>query len=125
MQFIKATALAGRELVRKTELDDEFLDLAAFMIIALDAIFESIDPSVEAWEKRGYWVKADQFRMEWAWTQKLGKEMLGCWQANDWPALVQTAVKVLQKLEDVKISAHHRMGRPWEGARLKLESQPS
>jgi hypothetical protein len=120
-QFVKATALAGRELIHKTELDDEFLDLAAFMILALKAIYDSIDPSVLAWEKRGYWVKADQFRMEWTWTDKLGKEMYQNWQVKDWPAIVQTAVKVLQKVGDVKISAHHRMGKPWEGARLKLE----
>jgi hypothetical protein len=119
-QMVKATALAGRELIHKTQLDDEFLDLAAFMIMALNAIFESIDPSVEAWEKRGYGVKADQFRMEWSWTQKLSKEMYSHWQAEDWPSVVQTAVKVLQKLGDIKISPQHRMGKPWLGARLKL-----
>ena len=120
-QFVKATALAGRELLHKTQPDDEFLDLAAFMIIALEAIFDSIDPSVQAWEKRGYWVKADQFRMEWSWTQKLSKEMFGYWLVEDWPSVVQVAVKVLQKFGNVKISANHRMGKPWEGARLKLE----
>ena len=121
-QFVKATALAGRELIHKTQLDDEFLDLAAFLIMALEAIFDSIDPSVQAWEKRGYWVKADQFRMEWSWTQKLSKEMYTYWLAKDWPSVVQVAVKVLQKLGDVKISEHHRMGKPWDGARLKLEN---
>jgi hypothetical protein len=123
-QFVKATALAGRELIHKTQLDDEFLDLAAFMIIALNAIFDSIDPSVQAWEKRGYWVKADQFRMEWSWTQKLSNEMHNYWLAKDWPSVVQTAVKVLQKLGDVKIAVHHRMGKPWDGARFKLEKPP-
>ena len=120
-QMVKATALAGRELIHKTSLDDELEDLAAFMILALQAIFDTIDPSVLAWEKRGYWVKADQFRMEWSWTQKLSQEMHKFWLADDWPSVVQTAVKVLQKLGDVKISAHHRMGKPWDGARLKLE----
>jgi hypothetical protein len=123
-QLVKATALAGRELIRKTQLDDEFLDLTAFMILALDAIFDSIDPSVLAWEKRGYWVKADQFRMEWSWSQMLSREMYNSWLAKDWPSLVQTAVKVVQKLGDVKISVHHRMGRPWDGARLKIGKPP-
>jgi hypothetical protein len=123
-QMVKATALAGRELIHKTALDDEFKDLTAFMILAMQAIYDTIDPSVLAWEKRGYWVKADQFRMEWSWTQKLSQEMHKFWLAGDWPSVVQTAVKVLQKLGDVKISAHHRMGKPWEGARLKLENTP-
>ena len=100
-QMVKATALAGRELIHKTSLDDEFKDLSAFMILALQAIFDTIDPSVLAWEKRGYWVKADQFRMEWSWTQKLSQEMHKFWLADDWPSVVQTAVKVLQKLGDV------------------------
>ena len=121
-QIVKATALAGRELIHKSQFDDEFLDLAAFMIIALEAISDSIDPSVQAWEKRGYWVKADQFRMEWSWAQKLSREMYNYWLAKDWSSVVQTAVKVLQKLGDIKISAHHRMGTPWDGARLKLEN---
>jgi hypothetical protein len=121
-QFIKATVLAGKELIRKTQVDDEFLDQAAFMIIALQAIYDTIDPSVQAWEKRGYWVKADQFRMQWAWTQKLSQEMSVFWQAQDWPSVAQTVVKVLQKLGDIKISAHHRMGKPWDGARLKLDT---
>ena len=34
-----------------------------------------IDSSVAAWEKRGYWVKADRFRMEWAWAGSLAEKM--------------------------------------------------
>ena len=122
-QMVKATVLAGRELIRKSQPDNEFLDLAAFMIMALEAIFDTIDPSVQAWEKRGYWVKADQFRMEWSWTQSLSKDMYRFLLVKDWASLVQTSVKVLQKLGNVKISEHHRMGTPWDGARLRLDNK--
>ena len=42
------------------------------MVLALEEIAVSIDVSVQAWEKRDYWVKADRFRMEWEWAGALG-----------------------------------------------------
>ncbi len=39
--------------------------------LALEEINSNIDKSVEAWEKRGYWVKADKFRLDWEWSGKL------------------------------------------------------
>ena len=44
----------------------------------LEAIDESIEQSVAAWEKRGYWLKADRFRQEWRWAGDLGRRMRIC-----------------------------------------------
>ena len=44
-------------------------DLAAFIAISLEKIFETVETSVVAWEKKGYWVKADRFRLEWEWSK--------------------------------------------------------
>ena len=82
-QLTKAVALALRELSRQTSTGREAQDLAAFIAIALKTIAEGIDSSVAAWEKRGYWVKADRFRMDWAWAAPLAAEMETAVELND------------------------------------------
>ncbi|MFN2236946.1 MAG: hypothetical protein ACK2U1_22175, partial [Anaerolineales bacterium] len=74
-KLVRLTALTVRELLHQSEPNDETRDMAIFIILSLDSIADSIDPSVEAWEKRGYWVKADRFRMEWTWAKKMADEM--------------------------------------------------
>ena len=83
-----------------------------------DAIADTIDPSVAAWEKRDYWVKADRFRLEWNWTRNLAHEMRTALLVEDWGTVAMTAVKIAQQpqIGSVTISPNHRMGTPWEGA---------
>jgi hypothetical protein len=63
-RLTRAVVLALRELMRQTQPDNHSRDLAAFISFALLEINQTIDASVAAWEKRGYWVKADRFRMD-------------------------------------------------------------
>lgn len=122
-QLTRAVVLALRELIHKTDVDQETRDLAAFIALALATIAATIDDSVAAWEKRDYWVKADRFRMEWAWSERLGKAMRNALLNDDWPGVAQTSAQVMQKLKDVQVPQRHRLGTPWVGAweRLQLE----
>ena len=117
-KLIRMIALAVRELLRQPEPNDETRDLAIFIALSLDAIDETINPSVEAWEKRGYWVKADRFRMGWRWAKKYANEMREALFVGDWGAVAMCAVKIAQqpKIAGVTISPRHRMGHPWTGA---------
>lgn len=115
-QLTRAIALALRELMQQNEPDLQTRDLAAFISIALDMIHQTIDDSVAPWEKRGYWLKADRFRLEWAWTAKLGKEMREAVLADDWPTVAITAAQVGEKLKGVKLPQRNRLGAPWVGA---------
>lgn len=119
-RLAKAAVLALRTLAQQTEANAETRDLAAFVALAMEEIAATIDPSVQAWEKRGYWVKADRFRMEWMWTEKLGSDMRRALLAEDWGNVAQTAALVAQKLGNVKIPERHRMGTPWTGAWKRL-----
>jgi hypothetical protein len=121
------TALAVRELLRQPEPNDETRDLAIFIVLSLDAIADTIDPSVEAWEKRGYWVKADRFRMEWSWTKKRANEMREALFVEDWGAVALSAVQVAQQpqIGSVNISPKHRMGKPWKGAWYRFKESNS
>jgi hypothetical protein len=124
-QLTRAVILALRELMRQTEVDGQTHDLAAFIALALESIAESIDISVSAWEKRGYWLKADRFRMDWAWTGRLGETMRGAILEENWPVVASTAVKVAEKLKDINVPQRNRLGTPWVGAWDKLNGDTS
>jgi hypothetical protein len=118
--LVRAVVLAIRELMRQTEQDERTRDLAAFIALALEEIANTIDVSVEAWEKRGYWVKADRFRMDWIWTEQLGNKMRTAVLEEDWQSVAGVAIQAAQKFGDVKIPQRHRMGEPWVGAWNRL-----
>ncbi len=120
-QLMRAVALALRELMKQTEADAVTRDLAAFITLALAEIAGSIDPSVAAWEKRGYWVKADRFRMEWDWAGRLGTAMHKALDNEDWLVVAQVSAQVAVKVNDTKLPQHHRLGTPWVGAWQRLQ----
>ncbi len=122
-RITRAVALAVRELAKKTRVDAESRDLAAFIALALESVSETIEPSVAAWEKRNYWLKADKFRMEWRWSGQLAKKMRDAVLNEDWQAVAETAMQVAVKLQKIKISDKHRMGRPWAGSRERLNKR--
>ena len=74
-RLTKEVVLAIRELMRQTQPDEHSRDLAAFIILALEQINSTVETSVVAWEKRGYWVKADRYRMDWIWADQLGSAL--------------------------------------------------
>jgi hypothetical protein len=115
-QLCKAVVLAIRELMKQKEVDDTSRDLAAFISLALKRISATIDISVAAWEKRDYWVKADRFRMDWAWSGRIGEEMYTRLKADDWAGVAMAAAQAAQKLMAVKVPARNRIGTPWVGA---------
>jgi hypothetical protein len=124
-QLTRAVVLALRELMQQQQADEQTRDLAAFISLALEAIHETIDTSVDAWEKRGYWLKADRFRMEWAWTEKFSQAIRKALMVGDWAALAVSAGQVAEKLKDVKVPQRHRLGTPWVGAWKKLQDGQS
>ena len=122
-RMCKGVVLAIRELMSQTKPDSKSRDLAAFIALSLEAIADTVEKTVTPWEKRDYWVKADRFRMEWAWAEKHAKLMHKAALAEDWPEIAMIAAKVGQQLSNVKVSSRHRMGTPWVGAWEKLTEQ--
>lgn len=116
----KSIVLALRELMKQTEPNPMTKDLTAFVVLALTEISGHIDVSVAAWEKRGYWVKADKFRLEWEWAETYAKTLKTALLAEDWASVAMTSVKIAQKLNKVTVPDHHRLGTPWVGAWKKI-----
>jgi hypothetical protein len=119
-QLTKGIVLAIRELAQQTAPGPESRDMAAFIALALAKITEGIDASVAAWEKRGYWVKADKFRMEWLWADVYAAKMKNAVLTDDWATVAVTMTQVAQRLAKVQVPAGHRLGRPWVGAYKEL-----
>jgi hypothetical protein len=115
-RFTKSIVLAIRNLMGQSQPDASSLDMAAYIVLALEKIAESVDRSAEAWEKRNYWLKADQFRQEYLWIEPSLAVLKPALLAEDWVSLVPELVQVAQRLKNVKIAQNHRIGTPWIGA---------
>ena len=120
-RLTKAIVIAIRELAKQSDPNANARDMAAFIALALQTIAEGIDVSVAAWEKRDYWIKADRFRMEWAWAGQLGEKMKQAVLEEDWASVAVLSAQIAQKLQKVKVSDRHRMGAPWVGAYEQLK----
>ena len=115
-RLLKAIVISLRELVKQKTINSQTKDLAAFISNALLAVHDTVERSVQPWEKRDYWVKADKFRMEWAWTKELGDQFLDATKEQDWGTIAILSAQIGQRLENIVVSERHRMGKPWVGA---------
>jgi len=119
-QYCRMIIRPLREMMKKQEVDNVCKDMVAFIAIALARIDETIDVSVAAWEKKGYWVKADRFRMDWRWAGIYGKEMANAVFENNWNSSAILSVKIADKLKNETLPVRHKLGTPWEGAFAQL-----
>ena len=112
----KAIVITIREFMRQDKPDENTRDMVAFTILALKQIAEGIDLSVAAWEKRGYWVKADKYRMEWQWTGGIAGKIETALKKEDWGNISQHLLVTMGHFSNIKVSDQHRMGKPWRNA---------
>jgi hypothetical protein len=119
-RLTKSIVLAIRELARQSGPGVESRDLAGFIALALFAIFETIEGTVAPWEKRDYWVKADRFRMDWAWSKQYAEKMKRAVIEEDWGMVAQVAGQIAQRLNRVTVPVRNRIGQPWVGAWREL-----
>jgi len=119
----KAIVLAVRELAKQNDITTQAKDLAAFIALALQTISDGIDESVAAWEKRDYWVKADRFRMEWLWAGQTAKKMKTALMEDDWGTIAILMPQIATKLNKIRVSDNHRMGKPWVGSYKRMQDE--
>ena len=117
----KSIVLAIREILKKQVFDQEVKEMAAYIVIALMAINETIDAAIVPWEKRGYWVKADRFRLDWEWATKLSTKLKDEINNNNWDEVIPVLIEIGLKFNKIQVSERHRMGQPWVGALEEYE----
>jgi len=121
-RLMKAMVVALREMGKQSSFTNGSRDLAAFLAAALETVAETVERSVAPWEKRGYWLKADRFRMDWDWVEPLARKMKQAILEEDLAGIAQSAATLGTKLKNVEVPQKHRLGTPWVGAWEKLKA---
>jgi hypothetical protein len=114
--LLRSIVLALRELMQQQEANDLTRDLASYISLALESIYATIGVSVAAWEKRGYWLKADRFQMEWDWTDRLSNKLRVAVLTENWPDVAMASAQVAEKVKQVEVPQRNKIGTPWVGA---------
>ena len=118
--LIKSIVIAIRELAGHNEINAEVKDLNSFIALALCSIAETTESTTSAWEKRGYWLKADKFRLEWLWAEEIGNNMKSAILAEKWEDVVLMNLQIAQHLNNTKVPNRKRIGSPWKGSFERL-----
>jgi hypothetical protein len=115
-RLIKSAVLALRELAGHKRVNDETRDLVAFLALALKQVDDTIDETCKAWEKRDYWIKADQFRQQWAWTMPAAAKLEQAVLENKWQLIPEVVPELARRLSNVTPPKRAVVEKPWTGA---------
>lgn len=90
--------------------------MLAFLALCLEEVSNSVDQTCHAWEKRDYWVKADRFRLDWAWAQSVYSKLVQRLREDDIDGGVIAATSLGSHLVDVSLPRRSSAGAPWNDA---------
>jgi hypothetical protein len=115
-----------RRLMRKRRFDDEARDLAALIVFSLRELAAGVDQSASAWEKRGYFLKADRFRSEWEWLEPTAAELSRLIVHEDWKRVPVVLAGLTPRFSDIRVKRLTRSSAVWQGCYDRLlEVEPS
>ena len=125
-QSRRAIAELLRRLSQKPEMDAEARDMAAAIVFMLNDINSSVEQTVSAWEKRGYWMKAERFLRDWEWSREAASNFDDVIRNEAWDLLPGLLAELFPQFTDVQIKKMTRPASDWKGAyqRLMDESAP-
>jgi hypothetical protein len=116
----RAIAEILRRLMDKRNIDDETKDMLAFIVFGLRSMDQSIDQSASAWEKRDYYLKADQFRREWLWLPAAAARLEEILRSGDWATAPLELAGLSARFSDIKVTTYTKPPALWQGAYQKL-----
>lgn len=109
-----------RHLGQKTRIDDSSKDMVAAVIFSLRAIEATVEESAVAWEKRGYWKKADDFQQKWWWCSLSSVALEKLVRSDNWEQIPEAMVNLFPHFSAIKINRLTRDPRDWIGMYSKL-----
>ena len=122
-QLMRTCAEIMRHLSQKQTMDDESRDMAAFLIVCLREIERGIDESAAVWEKRDYWIKAEQLRQRWDWVAYSADKLDHIIRSDGWDKLPELMIKLFPRFADIKVTRFTRSPELWAGAYEQFLSQ--
>jgi hypothetical protein len=114
-----------RHLMLQTNITDEAKDMLAQLVFTLREVDEGIEESAKAWEKRDYWMKAEEFRSRWMWAGSTADELAQIVRREDWGGLPIFLVRLMPKFADITITKFTRDESLWSGAYHRLKTETS
>jgi hypothetical protein len=121
----RAIAEVLRQLGAKSALDAESKDMLAFIAVSLQAIADGIDQSAAAWEKRDYYLKADQFRREWEWAAPAAERLRTALREERWNDVLVELAQISPRFSDVKVKQLTKSPSLWQGCYARLVKTPA
>jgi hypothetical protein len=122
-QHRRTVAEALRRLSQKPKLDDEAMDLAALIVFSLHGIADTVDQTIEAWEKRDYYMKAERFRQGWRWLNGITDELSAILHGGQWEQLPAVLARLTPHFGDIRIKQMTRRPTLWQGAYEKFKQE--
>jgi hypothetical protein len=113
-----------RHLSQKSDMDAEAHDMVAAIVGCLMEIHAGVLTSVEAWEKRGYWVKAERFSSDWVWVHEAAANLDDVLRHEAWDLLPGLIMELFPYFNDIEIKTMTRKPIFWQDAYARLLAQP-
>lgn len=114
-----------RRLSQKPKIDAEARDMAAAIVFMLIEINESVEQTVSAWEKRGYWMKAERFLRQWEWAREAAANFDDVIRNESWDLLPRLLADLFPQFSDVQVKRMTRPDSDWKGAYKRLLREPA
>lgn len=103
--------------------NDEYINIASFIALTLDEIEQSIYETTVVWEKRDYWVKADQFRAEWSWVGKVKEQLVEAIKQKDHQKVGQVFEALQKNRKVLEGMVKVRKGGDYSGSHLRFRNR--
>lgn len=97
-----------------------FRDILAYVVMALEEINLTVNQTTTAWEKRGYWLKADRFRLEWQWAKQSSEAIAERLQAGQYLEAFPILAELATHMEGVQPKKRGSKDN-WKGAWAKYQ----
>lgn len=93
-----------RRLSQKNAVDKDSKNMLAHLVFSLREIDAGIDESARAWEKRDYWIKAEEFRERWRWAGLCAGQLTEMIFEERWDDLPMMMMKLVPHFSDIKVN---------------------
>lgn len=123
--YMRTCAEILRRLSQQKEINEDTKDMVAMLVYSLRSVDETVEESIRAWEKRGYWKKADDFQQKWWWSSLMATALEKLVINDNWDALPDMMVKLFPHFADIQINKMTRNPDEWEGAYRKFMEENS
>lgn len=114
--YLRFISTALNYLKLKNISKDEYKDIIVFIFLTIGEIEKTIQQTIQPWEKRGYWVKADQFRREWSWVEPLYHSMKTKIVAQNWEKMGTDLQAIDEICKDYPPYQRMQIKNPWQGS---------